>query len=86
MYQIRILDEASRELRKLDKPVGRRVARRLRWLAANLDEIRLEPLTGSLVGLFKLRVGDYRVVYEVLRSENTIVVHLVGHRADIYRR
>ena len=43
-------------------------------------------LTGDLAGLHKLRVGDYRVVYEVLHSEQTIIVHLVGHRRDIYRR
>ena len=66
--------------------MGRRVARKLRCLAANLDDMRLEPLTGNLADMFKLRVDDCRVIYRVLRSENTIVVHLVGHGADIYRR
>lgn len=64
-YRIRILRAALRELERLDKPVGRRIVRRIRWLAENLDTVRLEPLTGDLAGFYKLRVGDYRVIYEL---------------------
>lgn len=86
MYHIRVLEEASRELARLDKPVGRRIAERINWLAANLDSIRPEALTGDLIGLYKLRVGDYRVIYEVIRNEKAIVIHAVGHRREIYRK
>jgi len=86
VYHIRVLEEASRELARLDKPVGRRIAERVNWLAANLDSIRPEALTGDLIGLYKLRVGDYRVIYEVIRNEKTIVIHAVGHRREIYRK
>jgi mRNA interferase RelE/StbE len=86
VYYIRVLEEASRELARLDKPVGRRIAERISWLAANLDSIRPEALTGDLIGLYKLRVGDYRVIYEVIRNEKTIVIHAVGHRREIYRK
>jgi len=55
-------------------------------MAANLNGIRLEALVGDLAGLYKLRVGDYRVIYEVLWDEETIVIHAVGHRREIYRR
>ena len=58
----------------------------MNWLAANLDAIRLEALTGDLAGLYKLRVGDYRVIYEVLWDEETIVIHAIGHRREVYRR
>lgn len=85
MYQIRIVDAAARELSKLDKPVGRRIVKRLEWLADNLDIVRLEPLTRELRGLYKFRVGDYRVLYEILHDEETIIIHAVGHRRDIYR-
>jgi mRNA interferase RelE/StbE len=86
VYHIRVLEEASRELARLDKPVGRRIAERINWLAANLDSIRPEALTGDLIGLYKLRVGDYRVIYEVIRNEKTIVIHAAGHRREIYRK
>jgi mRNA interferase RelE/StbE len=85
-YRIRILEAASQDIARLDKAVGHRIVRRINWLAANLDAIRLEALTGDLAGLYKLRVGDYRVIYEVLRDEEAIVVHAVGHRREIYRR
>ncbi len=86
MYQIRIQDSAARELAQLDKQVARRVVKRIQWLAANLDAVKPDALSGDLVGLYKLRVGDFRIVYEVLYSERLIVVHLIGHRREIYRR
>jgi mRNA interferase RelE/StbE len=71
---------------RLDKPVGRRIVERINWLAANLDSVVPEALAGNLAGLYKLRVGDYRVIYETLRQEETIVVHAIGHRSEIYRK
>jgi mRNA interferase RelE/StbE len=85
MYHIRILDKAARDLEKLDRQIGRRVVSRARWLAENLENIRPEPLTGDLAGLYKLRVGDYRVLYEILYDEKAIVVHIIGHRREVYR-
>ena len=86
MYHIHILEEASRELGHLDKPVGRRIVERVNWLAENMDDIRPETLRENLIGLYKLRVGDYRVIYEIIHNEKTIVIHAVGHRREIYRK
>ena len=86
MYRIRMLEGAARELAGLDKPVGRRIAQRINWLAANLDNIRLKPFTGDLAGFYKLRVGDYCVIYEILHDEQVIVIHEIGHRREIYRK
>jgi hypothetical protein len=58
---LRILPTAARELERLDKPVARRSAERIQWLAANPADIRPEPSTGDLAGLYKFRVGDTRV-------------------------
>jgi mRNA interferase RelE/StbE len=55
-------------------------------LAANLEAVGREALTDDLTGLYKLRVGDYRVLYEILHDEQTIVIHAIGHRRDIYRK
>jgi mRNA interferase RelE/StbE len=85
-YTIRILKPAARELARLDKETGRRVARRIKWLAQNADKMKLEGLTGELAGLFKLREDDYRIVYQVLRHEKAIVIHSIGHRREVYRR
>lgn len=40
----------------------------------------------DLAGFYKLRVGDYRVIYEILHEEQMIVIHEVGHRREIYRK
>ena len=85
MYNIRILEEASRELARLDKPVGRRIVERISWLSEKLNDIRPEPLRGDLIGLYKFRIGDYRVIYEIVHDEKTIVIHAIGHRREIYR-
>ena len=86
MYRIHILDAAIHELAQLDKPIGRRVVQRIKWLAANLDDLTPESLTGDLAGFYKLRAGDYRVLYEIFHEEQTIVIHKIGHRREVYRR
>ena len=63
-YEVRLLPAVSRDLERLDKPVAWRIVRRLQWLAENVDATRLEALTGDLAGLYKLRVGQYRVIYQ----------------------
>jgi mRNA interferase RelE/StbE len=86
MYSVRILKAAVGDLQRLDRAVARRIVRRLQWLAENLDAIKPIPLAGELSGLYKLREGDYRIIYEILHEERLILVHCVGHRRDVYRK
>jgi mRNA interferase RelE/StbE len=85
MYSLRILDAATRDLAALDRQVASRIVQRIRWLAENIEAIKPLPLSGSLSDFYKLRVGDYRVLYEILSTEQTLVVHAIGHRREIYR-
>lgn len=85
MYSLRILDAATHDLAGLDRQIATRIVKRVRWLAENFDSIKPQSLTGDLSELYKLRVGDYRVLYEILREEKTLVVHSIGHRREIYR-
>jgi len=48
MYHLRIIQAATRDLERLDKPLARRIAERINWLAANLDDLRPEPFTATL--------------------------------------
>lgn len=86
MYTVRILKGASRELARLDKPIARRIAARIHWLAENLDNAKPTALKGELAGLYKLREGDYRIIYEMIRNEKVILIHSIGHRREIYRK
>ena len=86
MWRLRVLDGAARQLAELDRLVSRRIVSRLSWLESNVDKIRPVPLKGDLSKFYKFRVGDYRVVYQLLHDESLIIVHEVGHRSDIYRK
>ncbi len=44
-----------------------------------------KPLLWDFEGLFSARRGDYRIIYEILDSENTVLVHRVDHRRSVYR-
>ena len=86
MYSIRILKSASKELEKLDKPTAKRMSERVQWLSENIESAKLFPLKGELSGLYKLREGSYRIIFEILRNERTIIIHSIGHRRDIYKK
>lgn len=86
MYRIRILGSAKAELAGLDKTVGKRVSKKIAWLAEHLEDLKPEMLTQEWADLFKLRVGDYRVLYEILEDERLIVVHKISHRREVYKR
>jgi mRNA interferase RelE/StbE len=86
VYRARILDAATRELAGLDKPRARWIIERITWLATSLDTISPEALTGELAGFYKLRVGDYRVIYEILHAEQTLMIHAIGHRRELSLR
>jgi len=82
----RLLDAAARDLARLDKPEARRVVDRINWLVSNYGTIQPEALSGNLAGFRKLRVGDFRVIYEILDPEQILLVHAIGHRREIYRK
>ena len=85
MYRVAILDDAVRSLSKLDRSVARRIREKLHHLAQNAEAIRHLALSADLSGFYKLRVGDYRVIYKILRDEEVPLVYALGHRSTIYR-
>ena len=86
MYSIRILKPATKELEKLDKIIAQRIVARIRWLSLNIQSIKLSPLKGELSGLYKIREGTYRIIFEIIQREQIIVIHSIGHRKDIYKK
>jgi len=85
MYHVTLTPGAEADLACLDKPIARRVLKKLRWLAENFETTMLEPLTGEWQGVFKLRVGDYRLLYTFDKTETKITVHFVKHRSEVYK-
>ena len=83
MPSVVFTSRAEENLAKLDKQTAQRILKKIRWLAENLESLTLEPLTGQFQGVYKLRVGDYRVLYTL--EEDSIVIRLVKHRRDVYK-
>ena len=83
MVRVEWSEEAIRDLEKLDKPIARRILKKVTWFSKNFQSIVPEPLTGELKGTFKLRVGDWRAAYTV--EGGVVVIQSVGHRGGIYR-
>ncbi len=84
IYQIELKSLAIKQLAEISPNIQTRIVRKLRWLENNLDNIKLMPLTANLSGFYKLRIGDYRVIYTFNSQNQVITVHEIGHRRDIY--
>ena len=82
MYNLEWMPEARDDLGSLDKPIAQQI---LNWLAENFDAITPESLTGEWKGLLKLRIGSYRALYTVNRTERRLTVHLIKHRREVYK-
>jgi len=74
---------AIKDLERLDKPVARRILRRLAWFCKNFQSVVPEPLAGELKGIFKFRIGDWRAIYTM--QHNIIIIQFVGHRSKLYK-
>ncbi|MDO8636556.1 MAG: type II toxin-antitoxin system RelE/ParE family toxin [Dehalococcoidia bacterium] len=85
VYNVELKPEATEELLKFDKEVGQRILSKLNWLSESYDSLNPEAATAQLKGLFKLRIGSYRALYNVNKKEGIITVHLIGHRKNVYK-
>ena len=84
-FSIRILKHATKDLEGLDKTAATQIVRRIRWLSENIETMKPIPLKGNLSGLFKVREGNYRIIFQIVYDERLIIIHKIGHRRDIYR-
>ena len=83
-FSIRITDEAIADLRRLDRSIAQRLVNKARWTAEHFEDLRHQELKGDLAGLYKLRVGNVRVIYSVDHERRELVVRGAGLRSDIY--
>ncbi len=86
MYQIKYLSHVvEHDLSKIDPSIRKRIFRAIEKLAGYPD-IFGEPLRHDLKGLYKLRVGDWRVIYEIKHNELVVLIVKIGHRREVYER
>jgi mRNA interferase RelE/StbE len=82
-YRVSILRRAQKELATLPGNTFERVRDALRALAEEPRPAGCKKLKGR--DGWRIRVGDYRVIYEIDENERTILIVHIGHRRDIYR-
>jgi mRNA interferase RelE/StbE len=83
-YRIEVAPAAVRQLRKLDPPTRRRIQAAIELLATEPRPPGAKKLVGG-EGEWRVRTGDYRVVYEIHDDALVVLVLAVGHRREVYR-
>ena len=85
-FRIRLTAEAQADIQALSASVQTRILDKLVWMGVNAQFIRHQPLKGSKwQGVYKYRVGDYRILYELHEAAQELTILKVGHRRDIYK-
>ena len=83
-YEVVIPDRVAKAIRQLDESVKERVIDRI-------EALRTEPRAPGTVAMrneantYRVRIADYRVVYEVRDAEHIVLIVQVGHRREVYR-
>ena len=87
-WTVEVSSFAEKQLRKLDRPIQKRL---IDWLEDRIEACKSprhfgEPLRGELVGLWRYRIGDYRIICEIQDQQLVVLALAVGHRREIYLR
>ena len=82
-YTVEILRSAQKQLARLDRQAQERIVAAIRALAKDPRPEGCRKLTGRTA--WRIRVGDYRVLYEVEDNRLRILVVSLGHRKEVYR-
>ena len=87
-WTVEISAFAQKQLAKLDKPVAARI---LDWLDDRIEGCKNprhfgDSLTAEFSGLWRYRIGDFRVICEIHDGQLTVLALSIGHRKEIYRR
>jgi len=85
---VRVSSKAEKYFHKLGKPARERFNKELISLCTHEDPLQhpnVEPLLGPLRGFHRLRVGEYRIILEVIREERIIAIVNTAPRGDVYK-
>ncbi len=86
MYRIQFSRSAEKELHALPSNVTKRVVKVIDQLESNPRPSGCKKLKGTSEALWRIRVGDYRIVYSIEDVLLIVDIRKVGHRKDIYEK
>ena len=85
-YKVEFTLQAEEDLSRLDKTIAQNIAHKIDWLSQNIENIIPAPLKGKFKGKYKLRIGDWRIVYSFENLTQLITVYAVRHRSEVYKQ
>ncbi len=83
-YTVKIANRAQKELKKVSPPYQNKIVKAIKELASNPMPAGVKKLKGQ-INQYRVRVADYRIIYEVHGTEMIILVVKVGHRKSVYQ-
>jgi len=86
-WSIKVSSIAEKYFKKLDKKRRRKIAEKLLVLSRQqnpLENAQVKALTGELKGFYRLRIGDYRIIFALLEEEKVIAVVNIFPRGNAY--
>lgn len=88
IWTIKVSSNAEKHYKKLDRRLKKRIKENLREMSGYenpLEYSQVKPLTGELRGFYRLRIGDYRIIFSLLHEEKIIAVVNITPRGDAYK-
>jgi mRNA interferase RelE/StbE len=85
-YRYEYAETARKQLKHLDKKIVALVDEKLQDLVTGKQNLPIRRLVGQEAPRYRLRVGDYRVIYEVYENKILVIVVAVGHRKNVYEK
>ena len=76
-------EKAKKAFNKLDRAVQQRIVKYLKRIETQPLSYA-ETLSGEFIGLYKFRVGDYRLISRIEEGKMTVLIIKIGHRREIY--
>jgi mRNA interferase RelE/StbE len=82
-YKIEFSKSAEKELNEIDQKFIARILKKIKSLA--VDPFSISKRLVARAG-YRLRVGDYRVIFDIFEDEKLIFISKIAHRKDVYRK
>jgi mRNA interferase RelE/StbE len=84
-YTVLLAPAAEQQLKTLDKPLQQRITKRLTRLGDTPRPHGVDKLAGE-DNLYRVREGEYRIIYAIQDKELIVLVVKIGHRKEVYRK
>ena len=85
-WSVEFEKEAIRDLERLDSLVREDVLEKIEWLKNHFEVMTPHPLGAVWHGFYKIRIGDYRAIYDITWSKQLLTIVIIDHRSRVYKR